>query len=318
MAAIDPPPPPGQAHTPSAPLPILVVADTTSALARLVVGARLEGLVLAGGNPNQVQIQTNLGILTVETNTPLTEGAILQLVLRALNPRTLLQITGINGRPPSPSLSPSHGQPVGPHGAPAAVPGAPAAPGSPAPASPASFSPPVTLSLGSTLLATVLSPAPTQAPAIVVQGAPGAAAGPQLPAALIATSGAAGQAASKTAPSQAEIPRSGPAVSSPASHAFPSSSQDSPSAPQASPRRLRLSLHRLPLRRPRRRQGPPPLRLVYPLPLLSNPPPLPWGRSRFRPAPRQPSELSLCSRPLPAPLRRRCQRRDLSLVKAWC
>ena len=155
MAAIDPPPPTNLTTTAAPRQSTLVVSDAPAAIARLALGARLEGVVLTEGGRGTVQVRTAFGTLTVNANVPLAKGASVLLILRASGPRPQFQIVTIDGAPPGsvrpsaavPTALPTGGTLIGTPGA--ATPGAP----------PAVPSTPVTLALGSTLQVTVLRPA---------------------------------------------------------------------------------------------------------------------------------------------------------------
>ncbi|MCH8835857.1 MAG: hypothetical protein IH925_07905, partial [Proteobacteria bacterium] len=100
MTAVVPPSPPTQPPAPPAPQPAVVVPDPPVPLTRLSPGARLDGIVLAQDVKGQVQIQTSLGTLAVQTNVPLPRDAAVVLVVQSLGPQVQLQIVSIDGRPP--------------------------------------------------------------------------------------------------------------------------------------------------------------------------------------------------------------------------
>jgi hypothetical protein len=104
MTAVPPPAPSPQGSQQSPQIPVAVVSDPPSALLKLPIGSRLEGLVLSraagGAAAGSARIGTDAGTLDVQTPLPLAKGTALALVLRALTPRVQVQIVAV-GRPPA-------------------------------------------------------------------------------------------------------------------------------------------------------------------------------------------------------------------------
>ena len=99
MTAVVPPSPPTQPPAPPAPQPAVVVPDPPVPLTRLSPGARLDGIVIARDVTGQVQIQTSLGTIAVQTNVPLPRDAAVVLVVQSPGLQVQLQIVSIDGRP---------------------------------------------------------------------------------------------------------------------------------------------------------------------------------------------------------------------------
>ncbi len=212
MTAVAPPPPPTQPPAPPAPQPTVVVPDPPVPLTRLSPGARLEGIVLAQDAKGQVQIQTSLGTLTVQTNVPLPRDSILVLLVQSLGPQVHLQIASIDGRPlpvgvhlPAPTGAAAPAALLAAAGSPAstgtgagAVGGAAAAQGTPGAS-------PVSLSAGSADTATLLRPSPATAPGTAARAAPGGLGATAAHAAL-AAAGSGGFRAPAAAPGAAHSP----------------------------------------------------------------------------------------------------------------
>jgi hypothetical protein len=185
MTTVAPPPPPPPTPPPPAPTPpptpMLSVPNPPVALAQLAVGARIEGMVLPPAPSGQIQIQTSVGTLAVQTGFPLPPGGNLVLQIQSVTPQVQLRIALVDGKPPTAGLAQQ---------ATAATAGRiPTAPT----AAPATTPSPVTLTVGTTVTATVLRAVPGPAPAAM--GAPGA----NIPAAGITASSPAMPGAPSTA-----------------------------------------------------------------------------------------------------------------------
>ena len=152
----------------------MVVPDPPVPLTRLSPGARLDGIVLAQDVKGQVQIQTSLGTLAVQTNVPLPRDAAVVLVVQSLGPRVQLQIVSIDGRPPAAALRlPVPGAPA-PSAAILAAAGAPASAGTGAAAAKGTAgTAPALLAAGGTDTATLLRPAQWPPAATAARAAPG-------------------------------------------------------------------------------------------------------------------------------------------------
>lgn len=143
MSTVTPPPPPSLPPAPVPSLPTVTVAAPPPALLAAQLNAKLEGQVLAQLGQGQFQIQTPLGLLTVQSTVALPRDALLSLVVQALTPQVRLQIATVDDRSATLALrnaSPS-GQPQ-----PSATP------------QPIGGQPTVTLTAGSQTIATVLRP----------------------------------------------------------------------------------------------------------------------------------------------------------------
>lgn len=103
MSTVTPPPPP----VPSAPVSGLgnataLVLNATQALQSLQAGQSIQATVTALPAANQIQVQTALGILTLQTGMSLPKGAVLTLVLNApgqQNAQVSFQVSTVNGKP---------------------------------------------------------------------------------------------------------------------------------------------------------------------------------------------------------------------------
>ncbi len=222
MTALAPPPPPTQPPTqpPAAPAPqpTVVVPDPPVPLTRLSPGARLEGIVLAQDAKGQVQIQTSLGTLTVQTNVPLPRASVLVLLVQSLGPQVHLQIASIDGRPlpvgvnlPAPTGAAAPAQLLAAAGSPASAGTGAGAVAGAAPGTPGAS--PLSLSAGSADTATLLRPSPATAPGTAARAAPGG---------LCATAAHAAPAAARTGGFRAPAAASGAAHSpSAAAHSMP-------------------------------------------------------------------------------------------------
>ena len=98
MSTVAPPPPPNLPSAPAPVVPTLTVPNPPPSLTALSVNARIEGQVLAQLGNNQVQIQTPVGPLTVQTAIILPQNALLGLVIQTLTPQVKLQLTSIDGK----------------------------------------------------------------------------------------------------------------------------------------------------------------------------------------------------------------------------
>ena len=98
MTTVLPPPPP--TPPPSGGVANAATVVTPSAeVAALARGATIEGVVAAIVAKNQIQIQTVLGILILQTATKVPVNSVISLVLSQLQPQQVLQITSLNGVP---------------------------------------------------------------------------------------------------------------------------------------------------------------------------------------------------------------------------
>lgn len=149
MATVVPPPPPIPLPLPSQPAPLLLIASPPPALAQLPLGTLLEGTLLGSGVGRQVQIQTSFGTLAAQTGFSLPANVTLGFQVTGLTPQLQLRIVSVNGRP-----IPFAGR----GGLP--IPGTPSplgdGPGATIGAATPAGRPMVTLTVGSTLNATLL------------------------------------------------------------------------------------------------------------------------------------------------------------------
>ncbi len=98
MTTVLPPPPP--TPPPSGGVPNAATLVTPSSeVAALARGANIEGVVQAVLGKNQIQVQTVLGTLTLQTTTSVPVNSVISLVLSQLQPQQVLQITSLNGVP---------------------------------------------------------------------------------------------------------------------------------------------------------------------------------------------------------------------------
>lgn len=108
MPTVTPPPP----HVPSAPVSGAVKAaaillnapaQTLQALQALQTGQSLQATLAALPAPNQIQVQTALGLLTLQTPLNVPQGAVLTLVVGGSSPQPPGQLTfhisAVNGKP---------------------------------------------------------------------------------------------------------------------------------------------------------------------------------------------------------------------------
>ncbi len=174
MTAVVPPPPPTGPSVPPAPQPIVVVPDPPVPLTRLSPGARLDGIVLAQDAKGQVQIQTSLGTLAVQTTVPLPRDAVVVLLVQSLGPQAQLQIAFLDGRPPPVGARPALPGGAAPSAATLEPAGAPASAGAGAAAAKGTAgAAPVPLGAGGTDTATLLRPFPGPAAGTAPRAAPG-------------------------------------------------------------------------------------------------------------------------------------------------
>ncbi len=99
MTTVNPPPPSQPPPPPSTSLPTVVVTSPPRALLEATLGLRLEALVLSTGGKGQIQVQTQMGQLSLETALPLPKGAQLWVALQSLSPQVQLQILTVDGNP---------------------------------------------------------------------------------------------------------------------------------------------------------------------------------------------------------------------------
>jgi hypothetical protein len=153
MTTVAPPGVPPTPPTPPTPPPATAtVASPPPSLTQLPIGTRLDAtVVLADTGRGQVQIQTTLGHLTLQTPLALPKDAQLVLQVLALVPQVQLAITSVDGKSPLLAL----GRPA----TPAPGTGGGAATGAPA-GGPAAGAATVTLTAGATVSATLIRPGP--------------------------------------------------------------------------------------------------------------------------------------------------------------
>ena len=174
MTAVVPPSPPTQPPAPPAPQPAVVVPDPPVPLTRLSPGARLDGIVIARDVTGQVQIQTSLGTLAVQTNVALPRDAAVVLVVQSLGPQVQLHIVSIDGRPLAAVLRLPVPSAPAPSAALLAATGAPASAGTgAATAKGTAGTAPAPLAAGGTDTATFLRPAQGATAATAARAAPG-------------------------------------------------------------------------------------------------------------------------------------------------
>ena len=195
MATTIPPQVPPQQPLPPGPQPTVTVNNPPPALTQLSLGARIEGMIAGRVDAGQVQIQTSLGTLSVQTNFSLPPNAEVILQILSLVPNVRLRITSVGGNVATQggASQPSAlaaGASAATGSAPASQAGSAigAAPGTPAPG--AALSAPATagssfanLSVGTTLSATLLGM--PQGPSAMPSGQPlisTAASAPTVPA----------------------------------------------------------------------------------------------------------------------------------------
>ncbi len=109
MTTVAPPPPPQVPTQSLPPQPTVTVPNPPVALAKLALGARLEAnLLLAKGGealpPNQAQVQTPLGNLTLQAGFPLPKTGTLTLQVLAQGPQPQLLVAAIDGKPTAAGL----------------------------------------------------------------------------------------------------------------------------------------------------------------------------------------------------------------------
>ena len=98
MTTVLPPPPP--TPPPSGGVPNAATIITPSAeVAALARGATIEGVVAAIVAKNQIQVQTVLGTLALQTTTKVPVNSVISLVVSQLQPQQVLQIISLNGTP---------------------------------------------------------------------------------------------------------------------------------------------------------------------------------------------------------------------------
>jgi hypothetical protein len=166
--AVPPPPPPGPTPATPAPIPAatVTVPNPPPGLSQLALGARIEAIVQGQGGSGQVQVQTPVGPLTVQTGIPLPAGSTLVLQFLSLAPQAQFQLNSIDGNPvlqgarPTATANPSLGLPstATGSGAPTVATGGGAAAGATAGQ--------VSLTVGTAVTATLLGPTTTGAPTL--------------------------------------------------------------------------------------------------------------------------------------------------------
>lgn len=182
MTTVTPPPPPQPPPPSAAPPPTVVVTNPPQQLMKAALGLQLQAMVQGMADKGQVQLQSPMGQLLLQTNLALPKDAQLTLSLQSLTPQVQLQVLSINGKPPHVILGqagqgmPAGGMPQTPGAAgPGVATGAGQGPGG---------LPFVSLTTGATVSGTLLKPAQGilgQAPA-VQGGAQAPTAAPATPA----------------------------------------------------------------------------------------------------------------------------------------
>jgi hypothetical protein len=104
MSSVTPPPPPTAPAAPPAPVPSVVVPQPNAALMALEIGAKLDVKVTGTDGQGRVLIDTPVGQLAVQSNTPLPASGPLQLQIQSLGSQVLLLITAIHGKVPAAAL----------------------------------------------------------------------------------------------------------------------------------------------------------------------------------------------------------------------
>jgi len=150
MSTITPPPPPTiSAPLPAAP-PVLTISNPSIDLTQLMIGSKLDAVIMGGSEKGAVQIQIPSGLVTAQTNIALPANATVTLQVLSLGSLAKLLITSINGQP-TPALSMSNSSlfasPQMPGGAAGSSTGATG-----------NNSPSVNISIGTGLVATLLRP----------------------------------------------------------------------------------------------------------------------------------------------------------------
>ena len=98
MTTILPPPPPTPPPSGGGSNAATLVTPS-SEVAALARGATIEGVVAAIVAKNQIQVQTVLGTLALQTATRVPVNSVISLVVSQLQPQQVLQITSLNGVP---------------------------------------------------------------------------------------------------------------------------------------------------------------------------------------------------------------------------
>lgn len=194
MATTIPPQVPPPQPVSSGPQPTVTVNNPPPALVQLSLGARIEGVVAGRVDGGQIQIQTSLGTLSVQTNLALPKNAEVILQILSLVPSVRLRIAAVGGNVATqgnrsqPSALAAGTSAAGSQAGLAAG----SAPRTPTPGAalsgPASIGSPIAnLSVGATLTATLLGV--PQGPSAIPSGQPpisAAASAPSVPAGQIA------------------------------------------------------------------------------------------------------------------------------------
>ncbi len=169
MSTITPPPPPSNSAAQPAPLPSAVVTQPSAALSGLDIGARLEASIKGLDGQGRILVDTRVGQIALQTNISLPANGPIQLQVQSLGTQVFLLITAIHGKSPAAALralsgllpptlpgfqGPQAGKQVGTlaTGQPGGLSNARLAGGT------GSANPPVSLTQGATLSATLLQP----------------------------------------------------------------------------------------------------------------------------------------------------------------
>ena len=104
MSTITPPPPPSTPAAQSAPLPSAVVSQPPAALTGLDIGAKLEASIKGLDAQGRVLVDTRIGQITLQTNISLPPNGPIQLQVQSLGTQVFLLITAIHGKNPAAAL----------------------------------------------------------------------------------------------------------------------------------------------------------------------------------------------------------------------
>lgn len=99
MTTVLPPPPPSPPSGGSVPAGGATLVSPSAEVAALAKGTTIEGVVLAVLAKNQIQVQTLLGTLALQTTANVPINSVITLMVSQLQPQQVLQITSLNGAP---------------------------------------------------------------------------------------------------------------------------------------------------------------------------------------------------------------------------
>lgn len=97
MTTVLPPPPPPPPSGGSQPANTATLVTPSAEIANLARGTTIEGVVLAAPAKNQIQVQTVMGTVVLQTATKVPVNSVITLTLSQLQPQPVLQVTSING-----------------------------------------------------------------------------------------------------------------------------------------------------------------------------------------------------------------------------